>query len=176
VSSKVLAVQWFFLVGFMGVGKTTLGAKVAEKLALPFFDLDARIANQACVSIREIFESEGEEAFRRRETEMLRQLIANEPAGIMATGGGTFTREVNRNIMATAGVSVWLDAPIDEIVSRVGGDARPLWRSEREARDLAERRKTTYLLANHRLELGTDSTEEGVTRLFELLASYRSDS
>ena len=78
--------QWFFLVGFMGVGKTTLGAIVAEKLGLPFFDLDEQIELEAGASIQEIFESEGDESFRKRETDMLRTLIANEPAGVMATG------------------------------------------------------------------------------------------
>ncbi len=171
--------QWFFLVGFMGAGKTTLGSQVAERLALPFFDLDARIELDAGISIREIFEAEGERGFRGRETTMLRKLIATGPAGVIATGGGAFTLEENRDIMNEAGVSVWLDVPIDEIVTRVARmdvAERPLWRSEADVRALAERRKKDYRLANHHLELGTGTTDDGAAQLYELLAPYRGDS
>lgn len=169
---------WFFLVGFMGAGKTTLGSKVAERLALPFFDLDERIELDAGLSIREIFEAQGEQDFRNRETNMLRKLIATGPPGVIATGGGAFTLEENRNIMSEAGVSVWLDVPTDEIVTRVSRmdvTERPLWRSEAEIHALAERRKKDYRLANHHLELGTDSTDDGAARLYELLTPYRGD-
>ena len=168
--------RWFFLVGFMGAGKTTLGSKVAERLALPFFDLDARIELDAGISIREIFEAEGERGFRERETTMLRKLIATGPAGVIATGGGAFTLEENRDIMNEAGVSVWLDVPIDEIVTRIGGAERPLWRSGADVRALAERRKKDYRLANYHLELGTGSRDDGAAHLYELLAPYRGDS
>ncbi len=168
--------QWFFLVGFMGAGKTTLGSQVAERLTLPFFDLDARIELDAGISIREIFETEGERGFRERETTMLRKLIATGPAGVIATGGGAFTLEENRDIMNEAGVSVWLDVPIDEIVTRIGGAERPLWKSEADVRALAERRKKDYRLANHHLELKTGSTDDGAAHLYELLAPNRGDS
>ena len=171
--------QWFFLVGFMGAGKTTLGAKVAERLEIPFYDLDERIAVDAGMTIREIFAAEGEQRFRERETNMLQTLIATEPTGVIATGGGAFTIEENRDTMNASGVSVWLDVPIDEIVSRVGGAKRPLWRSEAEVRALAEQRKKEYRLANHHLELGTDSTEQieqGAARLYQLLSTIRGDS
>lgn len=169
---------WFFLVGFMGAGKTTLGSNVAERLALPFYDLDERIELDAGLTIREIFEAQGERDFRNRETNMLRKLIATGPPGVIATGGGTFTLEENRTIMSEAGVSVWLDVPIDAIVTRVARmdwAERPLWRSEAEVRALAERREKDYRLANHHLELGTDSTDDNAVRLYELLAPYRSD-
>lgn len=176
INGQQRAMQWFFLVGFMGAGKTTLGSKVAERLALPFFDLDERIELHAGISVREIFETGGETAFRERETSMLRKLIATGRAGVIATGGGAFTLEENRSIMSEAGVSVWLDVPIDEIVTRVGGARRPLWGSEAEGRALFERRKEDYRLANHHLELGTDSTDDGTSRLYELLAPYGGDS
>ena len=171
--------QWFFLVGFMGAGKTTLGSKVAERLALPFFDLDAHIELDAGISIREIFEAEGERGFRERETNMLRKLIATGPDGVMATGGGAFTLEENRTIMSEVGVSVWLDVPIDEIVTRGASmdvAERPLWGNEADVRALAERRRKYYRLANHHLELKTGSTDDGTAHLYELLAPYRGDS
>ncbi len=171
--------RWFFLVGFMGAGKTTLGSKVAERLALPFFDLDAQIEIDAGMSIREIFETEGERGFRERETNMLRKLIATGPAGVIATGGGAFTLEENRDIMNEAGVSVWLDVPIDTIVTRAASmdvAERPLWGSAADVRALAERRKKDYGLADHHLELSTNSTDDGTAHLYELLAPYRGNS
>lgn len=168
--------QWFFLVGFMGVGKTTLGAAVAKKLGLHFYDLDEQIELDTGARIPEIFATEGEERFRDYETRVLEKLIATGSGGIVATGGGTFTLERNRALMARAGAAVWLDAPIDVIVERVGGDERPLWRNEAEARALAERRKKYYRLAKHHLELGTDSTEDGTARLYGLLESHIGDS
>jgi shikimate kinase len=167
--------RWFFLVGFMGVGKTTLGMKVAKKLGLSFWDLDERIERDTGTSIGDIFETGGEDVFREHETRVLQELIASDAGGVVATGGGAFTIERNRDLMAAAGVSVWLDTPIDAIVERVGGGDRPLWRGEAEARALAYRREQYYLLANHRLELGTDSTDEGASRLHELLAPYGPD-
>jgi shikimate kinase len=170
--------RWFFLVGFMGAGKTTLGSKAAERLELPFYDLDALIELDAGRSIRKIFEDQGERDFRNRETNVLRTLIAAEPPGIIATGGGTFTHEENRTIMSQAGVTVWLDVPIDAIVVRVASmdvAERPLWKSDAELRALAERREKDYRLANHHLELGTDSTDDGAVRLYELLAPHCND-
>ena len=168
--------QWFFLVGFMGAGKTTLGSKVAARLAIPFYDLDERVALKAGMTIPEIFEAEGEHGFRRRETNTLREILATERAGVVATGGGAFSIEENRIAMSAAGVSVWLDVPIDTIMSRVGGAERPLWQSEAEVRALAQQRKNDYRQANHHLELGTDSIDDCAARLCELLATYRGDS
>ena len=108
-----------------------------------------------------------------------RKLIATGPAGVIATGGGAFTLEENHDIMNAAGVSVWLDVPIDEIVTRIAridADERPLWKSEADVRALAERRNKDYRLANHYLELKTGSTDDGAARLYELLAPYRGDS
>lgn len=168
--------RWCFLVGFMGAGKTTLGARVATSLKVPFYDLDERIAEAAGMTIPQLFEHEGEGQFRERETRMLRQLIEAEPPGVVAAGGGAFTIEENRAAMSDAGVSVWLDVPFDTILARVEGTGRPLWQSEAEARALAEQRKKDYRLANHHLVIGTDSTDEAAAKLEDLLASYRNDS
>lgn len=164
--------RWFFLVGFMGVGKTTLGAAVAGELGLRFYDLDERIERDLGARIRDIFANEGEEGFRSHETRVLRDLVTSGAGGVVATGGGTFTIEQNRALMKEAGVAVWLDAPIDAIIDRVGGDERPLWRNEAEARALAERREKYYRLANHHLELGTEPATDSADRLSQLLASY----
>lgn len=159
----------------MGVGKTTLGLRLAEKLGLAFYDLDAQIERDTSTSIREIFETQGENVFRAHETRVLRRLIEAQSNGVLATGGGAFTIEENRGIMETAGVSVWLDAPIEVIVERASSGERPLWQNDAQVRALAERRKKDYRLANHHLDLGTDSTLDGAARLYELLAAHSDD-
>ena len=167
---------WFFLVGFMGTGKTTLGKAVAARLSLPFFDLDRVVEQDAGASIPDIFEIEGEGSFRKRETKALLRTLGQHAAGVLSTGGGAFTIEENRRNMMEAGISVWLDVPVDELIARVSGDGRPLWKNRAEARVLAERRKAYYRLANLHLELEGQSVEQNSTRLYRLLARYRSDS
>lgn len=167
---------WFFLVGFMGTGKTTLGRAVAARLSLPFFDLDREIEQDAGTSIPKIFEAEGEVNFRGRETKALRTTLERQSEGVLATGGGAFTIEENRRIMMETGISVWIDVPTDELVERVRGGGRPLWKTDAEARVLAEQRKAYYRSANLHLELFDQSIEQSSTRLYRLLAPYRSDS
>ena len=167
---------WFFLVGFMGTGKSTLGKVVAARLSLPFFDLDRVIEQDASASIPDIFEREGEENFRKRETKALSRTLERQAEGVLATGGGVFTIEENRRIMMEAGVSVWLDVPADELFQRVTGDGRPLWKSPADARILSEQRKAHYRLANLHLELEGPSIEQNSTLLYRLLAPYRRES
>ncbi len=168
--------RWFFLVGFMGTGKTTLGKAVAARLSLPFFDLDAVVEQDAGRNISEIFETEGEESFRKRETKALLKTLEQQAEGVVATGGGAFTIEENRRIMKEAGISVWLDVPMEELVTRVRGDGRPLWKNPAQSRALAEQRRDYYCLANLHVELESQSIEKNVTRLYQLLAPHRSDS
>jgi shikimate kinase len=77
-----------FLLGFMGSGKSTLGKKLANKLNVPFFDLDKIIEEQIGISIAEIFKTKGEEYFRTLETQVLKQLIYKQAKFVIATGGG----------------------------------------------------------------------------------------
>lgn len=108
----------FFLYGPPGSGKSTLGRILSTRLELPFVDLDTRIAERAGRPIPDIFASEGESGFRARETEALRQMVA-EGRGVVALGGGALLAPINRTLAEEAGVVLCLDASLDLLVARV---------------------------------------------------------
>ncbi len=116
-----------YLTGFSGTGKSTVGPLVAERLGFRFVDLDAEIERTAGRPVAEIFRAEGEEAFRRYETEALRRLGA---AGglVVATGGGVVLRPENRRLMAETGLVVCLEARPETILRRLADQVptRPL--------------------------------------------------
>lgn len=139
------------LVGMMGCGKTAVGRALAEKLAVPFLDSDHEIESAAQMSIAEIFERDGEDFFRDREHEVIRRLLDNE-TGILSTGGGAFMFPRNREMISELGVSVWLDANLSLLWSRVKHkDTRPLLRTPDPRKTLTEiynKRVPAYGLAD----------------------------
>jgi shikimate kinase len=115
------------LVGMMGVGKSTVGRRLAARLGLPFVDADTEIeAAHAGMTIPEIFEIHGEPYFRDGEARVIARLLEGGP-GLLATGGGAFMREETRRRIREKGISVWLKADTDVILRRVKRRAdRPL--------------------------------------------------
>jgi shikimate kinase len=114
------------LVGMMGVGKSTIGRRLAARLKLPFVDADAEIEAAAGMTIPEIFELHGEPHFRDGEARVIARLLDGGPA-VLATGGGSFMREETRRRVAEKAVSIWLKAEPDIILRRVKRRAdRPL--------------------------------------------------
>lgn len=131
------------LVGMMGAGKSSVGRRLAERLAVPFRDADAEIEASAGCTISDIFQHYGEQAFRDGERKVILRLL-REPPHVLATGGGALLDASTRANLAEHAVSVWLRAPVDVLLSRVGRrDTRPLLKngSPRETltRLLAER-------------------------------------
>ncbi|MDB5197642.1 MAG: shikimate kinase [Flaviaesturariibacter sp.] len=108
-----------FFVGFMGCGKTHWGKAVAQKLGLPFFDLDTKIEEDAGKNISQIFEEEGEEAFRRREKEVLYLLSESHASFVMACGGGTPCYYNNIDYMKGQGTTIWINCSVDCLHSRL---------------------------------------------------------
>jgi shikimate kinase len=116
------------LVGMMGVGKSTVGRKLASLLGLPFRDADDEIAEAAQMSIPEIFEQFGEDYFRDGERRVIARLLDGGPA-VVATGGGAFVQKDTRELILERGIAVWLDADVETLLERVGRkDTRPLLR------------------------------------------------
>ena len=124
--TAALGKRLIVLVGMMGVGKSTVGRRLAARLRLPFVDADTEIETAADMTIPEIFESRGEDYFRNGEARVIARLLENGPA-VLATGGGAFMREETRRRIHEKAVSIWLKADADVIMRRVRRRAdRPL--------------------------------------------------
>jgi len=116
------------LVGMMGAGKSSVGRRLAAKLGCAFRDADAEIESAAGCSITEIFDRFGEAGFRDGERKVIARLLSEEPH-VLATGGGAFINPETRARIKKHAVSVWLKAPVDLLLQRVGRrDTRPLLR------------------------------------------------
>jgi shikimate kinase len=117
------------LVGLMGVGKSTVGRKLAGLLGRDFVDADEAIVEAAQRSIPEIFETFGEAYFRDGERRVIARLI-EEGHGVIATGGGAFVDPVTRAAVLEKGIAVWIDCDIDTLVERTARRGnRPLLRN-----------------------------------------------
>lgn len=126
------------LVGLMGVGKSTVGKRLAHRLGLPFVDADNAIEEAAGMSIAEIFARFGEAYFRDGERRVIQRLIDGRPK-VIATGGGAFVNDTTRALILSDALSIWLDADIDVLVERVRRrDTRPLLRGKDPAKVLRE--------------------------------------
>jgi shikimate kinase len=126
------------LVGLMGVGKSTVGRRLAQRLALPFVDADVEIETAAGMGIPEIFERFGEAYFRDGERRVIARLIDGTPK-VIATGGGAFVQDETRALILSEATAVWLDADPAVLVDRVRRrDTRPLLRGRDPGAVLSE--------------------------------------
>ena len=115
-----------WLLGLSGSGKSTVGPRLAQALGLPWVDTDAEIARDSGKSIPEIFQKEGEEAFREKESAVLAKVAAG-PASVISCGGGMVLREANRQTMASTGLRIYLQADPATLARRLrSSQNRPL--------------------------------------------------
>ena len=105
------------LVGMMGVGKTTIGRRLAPRLGLPFCDADEEIEKAAGMSVSELFAAHGEPSFRSGEAQVIARLLSDTPI-VLATGGGAFMNPATRALVRAKALSVWIQADLDVIVER----------------------------------------------------------
>lgn len=136
-----------YLIGFMGAGKTTVGKLLAKKLNYEFVDLDQKIEDQAEKSIPEIFSEEGEDTFRRMETQVLLQ--SQNRQWVIATGGGVVLREENRIFLKNQKNVFFLDKKMDDLLRHLQEDQqtiRPLIveKNQLEIAELYEFRRPLY--------------------------------
>ena len=162
------------LIGFMGAGKTSVGLKLSWKLRIPVEDTDKLIERQAGKTISEIFRTEGEEAFREMETELLTRISKRPYRRILSVGGGTPVREENRKLLRRCGTVIYLRVRPETVCARLKGDAsRPLLQGENPVetiRNLMEARKEAYeSCADVILDVDELSAEECALRLVKIL-------
>ncbi len=143
----VTASKNIYLVGLMGVGKSTVGKKLASRLGVSFIDSDQELERRNGVTVSTIFDIEGESGFRTRETRLLEEL-ADQEIGVIATGGGVVTQAVNRELLKRKGRVIYLNATVDLLWSRLRYCRnRPLLQTEdprQTLRDLHAQRDPLY--------------------------------
>jgi len=167
------------LVGLMGVGKTTVGRRLARKLGLGFVDSDHEIEKAADMTVAEIFEKYGEEDFRSGERRVIARLLEGKPK-VVATGGGAFINEETRTLIKEAGLSIWLDADVDVLVERTGRrDTRPLLKQGDPAQilaQLAQERSPFYGEADIKVKSSVGPHDRVVGEIVKALKSYGNDN
>jgi len=138
------------LIGLMGVGKTSIGKRLAARLGLDFVDADAEIELACGMTVTEIFERFGEAHFRDGERRVIARLIDGAPK-VLATGGGAFMQADTRALILERSLAVWIDADLPTLVERVKKrSTRPLLKGKDPAQvlqDLAAVRSPVYALA-----------------------------
>jgi shikimate kinase len=160
----------------MGAGKSVVAAALARRLSRPLVDTDELVAEVAGMPISDIFEQEGERAFRALEAAAVRQAAAT-PGAVVACGGGTVLDPANVHVLRSAGVVVYLQVPAEVAAARIGdGSGRPLLAGADPATRLAaviEERRGAYERAAHRVVDGAPDLEEVVTAIVGLLDGTR---
>ena len=163
------------LVGMMGVGKSTIGRKLAQLLDLPFADADEEIEQAAQMSVAEIFERFGEDYFRDGERRVIARLLEAGPV-VLATGGGAFVQPQTRELILERGIAIWLDSDVATLVDRVTRkDTRPLLRggdpTEIVAR-LKAARESAYAQAPIKVMSNAGPHGDTVNRILQELAEW----
>jgi len=164
-----------FLTGFMGCGKTTVGRRLAQRLGVGFVDLDEEIERRAGVTVRQIFEQQGEPVFRQMEAEALRGTLAL-PDVVVALGGGTMAFETNAALIGANGLSVWINPAFATISSRIGGRGkadRPLFKDDVQALALYRERLPAYRRADVTMDVAPDEGPEEIAARIALLIGNR---
>ncbi len=137
-----------FLIGPMGAGKTTIGRQLAKELSKKFYDSDHEIEKRTGVDIHLIFEIEGEDGFRKRETQVLTELTSLDNI-VLSTGGGAILNEENRKALIDNGTIVYLKSTAEKLYKRTAEDKRrPLLQTDDrlgQIEKLLNEREPTYL-------------------------------
>ncbi|MGB3797533.1 MAG: shikimate kinase [Alteraurantiacibacter sp.] len=165
------------LVGMMGVGKSTVGRKLAATLGMDFVDADDEIADAANMTIPEIFDLFGETYFRDGERRVILRLMEERGCDcVIATGGGAFVQEETRALVLDRGIAIWLDSDVETLVERVGrNNKRPLLR-DGDTREIVTRmkrdREPAYAQAPIKVQSEAGPHSEAVARILEELDAW----
>jgi len=163
------------LVGLMGVGKSTVGRRLAKRLGLSFVDSDAEIEDAAGYPAAEIFERYGETDFRDGERRLVARLIEGE-VRVIATGGGAYIDQRTRELLNERAITIWLDAPVDILAERTSRrDTRAQLRNgdpKAVLEKLADERRASYAQAHIHVRSGDGAHKDVVEAIIQALDEY----
>jgi shikimate kinase len=163
------------LIGLMGAGKSSVGRRLARRLALPFVDADDEIERAAGCSIAELFERFGEASFREGERRVIARLLAGERK-VLATGGGAFMDPLTRERVGRQGLSIWLRADLEVLVRRTTGrEGRPLLKTGDPRETLAllmMKRYPVYAMADMVVDTADEPVETTVATILAALERW----
>jgi shikimate kinase len=164
------------ITGFMGSGKTRLARELARRLNLEMVDLDDRVTEREGRSPAQLIVEEGEEAFRLIESDVLRELLETEGAGVIALGGGAWIVDSNRQLIDEHDcLTVWLDVPFGLCWARIetSGEDRPLGRTREQAHTLYDRRRPVYQLAKIHVKVRGEVDLDSLVTQLDLSRRFR---
>ena len=171
--------EHIWLIGYRGAGKSALARELAIKLRRRAVDTDAQIELKGGAPIAKVFETQGEEAFRKLEVEAVAKAAAGKPDAVIAAGGGAIEREENIKAMRSSGTVIFLDVPVDTLIKRLSrdDDGRPSLTGkpvEEEVPEVLSRRLPLYERAAHlRFELENKPIRELAGEIAAKLAEFR---
>jgi shikimate kinase len=167
--------QTVVITGFMGCGKSKIARALARSLNLTMVDLDDSITARTGRTPAQLINEDGERAFRRIESDALREVLRSGAAGVIALGGGAWIEAENRELIDQYScASVWLDVPFEVCWSRIesADEDRPLGKTRSEAQALFERRRPVYRLATFHLPVQGDAElDDLISRLKSMLST-----
>ena len=163
------------LVGLMGVGKSTVGRRLAKRLGLSFVDSDTEIEGAAGYPAAEVFERYGERDFRDGERRLVARLVEGE-VRVIATGGGAYVDAGTRRLLNERAITVWLDAPIDILAERTSRrDTRVQLRNgdpKAVLEKLSQERRASYEEAHIHVKSGDGAHKDVVDAILSALEDY----
>ena len=163
------------LVGLMGVGKTTVGRRLAKRMDLPFYDSDDEIEKASGRTVAGYFKDHGEAAFREGERRVIDRLLTGRSI-ILATGGGAFIPEETREILNKRAITIWLKGDFDTIMERVSRkDTRPLLQvkdPKAKMRELMDIRYPIYAKAHITVPIANGPHIRTVNKVMRRLEKY----
>lgn len=164
------------IVGLMGVGKTTIGGKLAEKMKYYFIDCDAEIEDRELKTIPEIFAQNGEKYFREVEAKTISEIISRDEEIVLSLGGGAFMNDETRKLLKENAVVIWLHASIDEILKRIGNkNNRPLLNNKNKRailEELAAKRFPVYAQADMKFNTGEINNDLLVKKIIQKINEF----
>jgi shikimate kinase len=165
------------LVGLMGVGKSTVGRRLAKRLGLPFVDSDSEIEEAVGLPWGELFERYGEQDYRDGERRLVARLIDGQ-VRVIATGGGVFVDPRTRTLLKERAITVWLDAPVDVLAERTARrNTRPLLKNgdrKKTLEKLAKLERDAYAEAHIHVRSGLGAHGDVVNAIVRALEDYLS--